>query len=188
MALASISLPTFDAVKRSILHKFPETTKVGIKSGLLAYEEKNQPADPSTNPTQLKVVYGVVTMSDVLNGVVSVKDGFSFARNLVIQLRTKLNLARATEIRRLEGTGKSVYNPRWREPVRVHTNRPSCLVWTNFASMVIINTRALYGHPRRLSGGHGDHQSQRQYHTGTFDPGGVPGERLQETVHVGQIL
>ena len=78
VALASISLPTFDAVKRSILHKFPETTKVGFKSGLLAYEEKNQPADPSTNPTQLKVVYGVVTMSDVLNGLVPVKDGFSF--------------------------------------------------------------------------------------------------------------
>ena len=105
----------FDAVKRSILHKFPETTKVGFKSGLLAYEEKNQPADPSTNPTQLKVVYSVVTMSDVLNGVVPVKDGFSFARNLVIQLHTKLNLARATDIRRLEGTGKSVYNPRWRD-------------------------------------------------------------------------
>ena len=105
----------FDAVKRSFLHKFPETTKVGFKSGLLAYEEKNQPADPTTNPTQLKVVYGVVTMSDVLNGVVPVKDGFSFARNLVIQLHTKLNLARATEIRRLEGTGKSVYNPRWRD-------------------------------------------------------------------------
>ena len=100
----------FDAVKRSILHKFPETTKVGFKSGLLAYEEKNQPADHSTNPTQLKVVYSVVTMSDVLNGVVPVKDGFSFARNLVIQLHTKLNLARATDIRRLEGTGKSVYN------------------------------------------------------------------------------
>ena len=95
VALASISLPTFDAVKRSILHKFPETTKVGFKSGLLAYEEKNQPADPTTNPTQLKVV----TMSDVLNGVVPVKDGFSFARNLVIQLHTNLNLARATEIR-----------------------------------------------------------------------------------------
>ena len=115
VALASISLPTFAAVKRSILHKFLETTKVGFKSGLLAYQEKNQPADPSTNPTQLKVVYGVVTMSDVLNGVVPVKDGFSFARNLVIQLHTKLNLARATEIRRLEGTGKSVYNPRWRD-------------------------------------------------------------------------
>ena len=116
VALASISLPTFDAVKRSILHKFPETTKVGFKSGLLAYEEKDQPADSSTNPTQLKAtVYGVVTMSDVLNGVVPVKDGFSFARNLVIQLHTKLNLARATEIRRLEGTGKSVYNPRWRD-------------------------------------------------------------------------
>ena len=114
VALASISLPTFDAVKQSILHKFPETTKVGFKSGLLAYEEKDQPADSSTNPTQLKVVYGVVTMSDVLNGVVPVKDGFSFARNLVIQLDTKMNLARATEIRRLEGTGKSVYNPRWR--------------------------------------------------------------------------
>ena len=114
VALASISLPTFDAVKRSILHKFAETTKVGFKSGLLAYEEKNQPADPTTNPTELKVVYGVVTMSDVLNGVVPVKDGFSFTRNLVIQLHTKLNLARATEIRRLEGTGRSVYNPRWR--------------------------------------------------------------------------
>ena len=104
VALASILLPTLP-VKRSILHKFPETTKVGFKSGLLAYEEKNQPADPTTNPTQLKVVYGVVTMSDVLNGVVPVKDGFSFARNLVIQLHTKLNLARATEIGRLEGTG-----------------------------------------------------------------------------------
>ena len=54
-------------------------------------------------------------MSDVLNGVVLVKDGFSFARNLIIQLHTKLNLARATEIRRLKGTGKSVYNPRWRD-------------------------------------------------------------------------
>ena len=114
VALASISLPTFKAVRRSILHKFPETTKVGFKSGLLAYEEKDQPADSSTNPTQLKAVYGVVTMSDVLNGVVPVKDGFSFARNLVIQLHTKLNLARATEIERIEGTGKGVYNPRWR--------------------------------------------------------------------------
>ena len=47
VALASISLPTFDAVKRSILHKFPETTKVGFKSGLLAYEEKsNRPIRP----------------------------------------------------------------------------------------------------------------------------------------------
>ena len=45
VALASISLPTFDTVKRSILHKFPENTKVGFKSGLLAYEEKNQPPD-----------------------------------------------------------------------------------------------------------------------------------------------
>ena len=36
VALASISLPTFDAVRRGILHKFPETTKVGFKSGLLA--------------------------------------------------------------------------------------------------------------------------------------------------------
>ena len=113
VALASISLPTFDAVKRSILHKFPETTKVGFKSGLLAYEEKDQPA---THPTQLKVVYGVVTLSAVLNGVVPVKDGFSFARNLVIQWHTKLNLARMTEIRRLQGTGNSVYNPRWRDP------------------------------------------------------------------------
>ena len=79
------------------------------------YVEKDKPADSSTNPTQLKGVYGVVTMSDVLNGVVPVKDGFSFARNLVIQLHTKLNLARMTEIRRLQGTGKSVYNPRWRD-------------------------------------------------------------------------
>ena len=55
-------------------------------------------------------------MSDVLNVVVPVKDGFSFARNLVIQLHTKLNLARMTEIRRLQGTGKSVYNLRWRHP------------------------------------------------------------------------
>ena len=96
VALASISLPTFDAARRSILHKFPDTTKVGFKSGLLAYEEKNQPADPSSNPTKLAAVYGVVTMADVLNGVVPVKDGFSFARNLVIQLHTKLNLARQT--------------------------------------------------------------------------------------------
>ena len=116
VALASISTPTFDAVRRSILHKFPEATKVGFKSGLLAYEEKDQPADSSTNPTKLAIVCGVVTMSDVLNGVVPVKDGFSFARNLVIQLHTKLNLARMTEIRRLQGTGKSVYNPRWRDP------------------------------------------------------------------------
>ena len=54
-------------------------------------------------------------MSDVLNGVVPVKDGFSFARNLVIQLNTKLNLARMTEIRRLQGTGRSVHNPKWRD-------------------------------------------------------------------------
>ena len=107
---------TFDAVTRSILQKFPATTEVGFKSGLLAYEEKNQPADPSSNPTKLVVVYGVVTMSDVLNGVVPVKDGFSFARNLVIQLLTKLNLARQTEVRKIQGTGKSVYNPRWRDP------------------------------------------------------------------------
>ena len=91
VALASISLPTFDAVKRSILHMFPEMIKVRFKSGLLAYEEKDQPADTTTNLTQLKVVYGVVTMSDVLNRVVPIKDGFSFARNLVIQLHTKLN-------------------------------------------------------------------------------------------------
>ena len=56
-----------------------------------------------------------MTMSDVLNGVVPVMDGCYFARNLVIQLHTKLNFARATEIQRLEGTGKSVYNPRWRD-------------------------------------------------------------------------
>ena len=44
VALASILLPTFDAVKRSILHKFPETTKVGFKSGLLATRRKtNRP-------------------------------------------------------------------------------------------------------------------------------------------------
>ena len=54
VASASISLPTFDAVKRSILQKFPSTTKVGFKSGLLAYEEKNQPANPSSNPTQIR--------------------------------------------------------------------------------------------------------------------------------------
>ena len=89
--------------------------KSGSKVVCWRTREKNQPADPSTNPTQLRTVYGVVTMSDVLNGVVPVKDGFSFARNLVIQLHTKLNLARATEIRRLQGTGKSVYNPRWRD-------------------------------------------------------------------------
>ena len=111
-----MSLVTFDAVRRSILHKFAETTKVGFKSGLLAYEEKDQLADTSTNLTQLKVVYGVVTMADVLNGEVPVKDGFSSARNLVIQFHNKLNLARMTEIRRLQGTGKSVYNPRWRDP------------------------------------------------------------------------
>ena len=63
-------------------------------------------------------------MSDVLNGVVPVKDGFSFARNLVIQLHTKLNLARATEIRRLEGTGKSVYNPRWRDTSKSAYEQP----------------------------------------------------------------
>ena len=34
---------------------------------------------------------------------------------MVIQLHIKLNLARATEIRRLESTDKSVYNPRWRD-------------------------------------------------------------------------
>ena len=61
-------------------------------------------------------MYGVVTMADVLNGVVPVKDGFSFALNLVIQLHTKLNLARQTEVRRIQGTGKSAYNPRWRDP------------------------------------------------------------------------
>ena len=61
-------------------------------------------------------MYGVVTMADVLNGVVPVKDGFSFALNLVIQLHTKLNLARQTEVRRLQDTGKGVYNPRWRDP------------------------------------------------------------------------
>ena len=55
-------------------------------------------------------------MADVLNGVVPVKDGFSFARNFVIQLHTKLNLARMTEIRRIQDTGKSVFNPRWRDP------------------------------------------------------------------------
>ena len=145
VALASISLPTFDAVRRSILHKFPETTKVGFKSGLLAYEEKDQPADTSTNPTQLKVVYGVVTISDVLNGVVPFKEGFSFARNLVIQLHTKLNLARMTEIRRLQGTGKSVYNPRWRDPNGNKAYEQTIvfgLAWTKSSSMVIFNTRA----------------------------------------------
>ena len=95
--------------------RVPGNAQSGFKSGLLAYEEKDQQADPTTNPTQLKVVYVVVTMSDVLNGVVPVKDGFSFARNLVIQLHTKLNLARATEIRQIEGTGKSVYKSRWRD-------------------------------------------------------------------------
>ena len=53
---------------------------------------------------------------DVLNGVVPVKDGFSFARNLVIQLHTKLNLARQTEIQRIKDSGKGVYNPRWIDP------------------------------------------------------------------------
>ena len=94
----------------------PGNDQSWVQKWSVGYEEKDQPADTSTNPTQLKVVYGVVTMSDVLNGVVPVKDGFSFTRNLVIQLHTKLNLAPTNEIRRLQGTGKSVYNPRWRDP------------------------------------------------------------------------
>ena len=116
VALASISLPTFDAVRRSILHKFPEKTKIGFKSGLMAYEETEQPADPTTNPTKVVTIHGIVTIEDVVNGVVPVKDGYSFARNLVIQLHTKLNLARQTEVRKIISSGKSVYNPRWRHP------------------------------------------------------------------------
>ena len=46
----------------------------------MAYEEKNQPADTSSNPTKVAVVYRVVTMADVLNEVFPVKDRFSFAR------------------------------------------------------------------------------------------------------------
>lgn len=93
MALASILLLIFDAVKRSILHKFQAKTKVGFKSGLMAYEEKDAPADRTTNPTKVVTIYGIVTMEDVVNGMMPVKDGYSFARNLVIQLHTKLNLA-----------------------------------------------------------------------------------------------
>ena len=99
---------------RQAKHKFPSMTKVKFKSGLLVCEGKDQPVDASTNPTKLQVVYGVVTMADVLNGVVPVKDGFS-AGNLVIQLHTKLNLARQTEVRRILATGKGVYNPKWRD-------------------------------------------------------------------------
>ena len=105
VALASISLPTFDAVKRSILHKFPAKTKVGLKIGLLAYEEKDAPADATTNPTKVVTIYGIVIMEDLVNGVVPVKDGY-----------IKLNLARQNKFRRLLGNSKTVFNPRWRHP------------------------------------------------------------------------
>ena len=113
VALASISLPTFDAIKRSILHKFPAKTKVGIKSGWLAYEENDAPADATTNPTKVVAVQGVVTMDEVVNGVVPVKDGYLFVQNVVVQLHTQLNLARQTKITSIISGGKTVFNPRW---------------------------------------------------------------------------
>ena len=91
VALASISYPTFEAVKRSILHKFPAKTKVGIQSGLVAYEEKDTPADTTTNPTKVVAVQGVVTMEEVVDGVAPVKDGYSFVQNLITLLHTQLN-------------------------------------------------------------------------------------------------
>lgn len=93
VALASISFPTFDAVKRNILKKFPKTTKVAFKSGMFHYHEKNQRFDQTTNPHQVAVVRGVVTMDDLVDGTVPVTDGYSFARNLVVQLHDQLNLA-----------------------------------------------------------------------------------------------
>ena len=123
-------------------------------------------------------MYGEVTMSDVLNGVVPVKDGFSFARNLVIQLHTKLNLARATEIRRLEGTGKSVSTIRDEEtPIRMRTNRPSCSVWTKFAKNGHFQHQSIFtAIHEELAVAMGIIKAKGDYHTGTFDPGGVPGE------------
>ena len=112
VALASISLPTLGAVPGRILHKFPPTTKVAILSGLLAYEEKDAPPDPTTNPTRVRAVQGVVTMDQVMKG--DVQDGVSFVRNLVIQMQQQLNVARQTKIASLKAGGTDVYNARWR--------------------------------------------------------------------------
>ena len=76
VALACISIPTFGAVKRSIVYKFPGATKVGFKSGLLAYEEKDQPADTSTNPTKLAVVYGCLEWGGARQGRVLLRAKF----------------------------------------------------------------------------------------------------------------
>ena len=121
VALASISLPTMDAVRRSILHKFPAKTKVGFKSGLLAYMEKDAPVDTTTNPLRVVTVQEIVTMEDVVNGVLPVKDRYSFARNLVVQLHTKLNLARQTEMQKIISGGKTVFNSRWRHTANSKT-------------------------------------------------------------------
>ena len=48
-------------------------------------------------------------MADVLNGVVPVKDGFSFARNLVIQLHTEFSTTPS-------GHGQGGVQPIWRDP------------------------------------------------------------------------
>ena len=113
VALASISLPTVDAVKRNILKKFPKTTKVAFKSGMFHYREKKQPFNPTTNPHRVAVVRGVVTMADLVDGTVPVTNGYSFVQNLVIQLHNQLNLARQRKIDELKAVGTSVYYPEW---------------------------------------------------------------------------
>lgn len=80
---------------------------------MLAYEENDAPADATTNPTKVVAVQGVVTMDEVVNGVVPVKDGYLFVQNLVVQLHTQLNLARHTKITSIISGGKTVFNPRW---------------------------------------------------------------------------
>ena len=112
VALASISLPTMEAVQRNILKKFPGPTKVGFQSGLLAYEEKDALPNRTTNPTKVVAVQGMVTMDQVMKG--GVKDDYSFVCNLVVQMQMRLNVARQTKIQALKRGGKSVFNPRWR--------------------------------------------------------------------------
>ena len=109
----------FEPIIRRELFLTPVKTKVGIQSGLVAYEEKDAPADATTNPTKVVAVQGVVTMEEVIESIVPIKDGYSFVRNLVTQLHNQLNLARQTKITSLVSGGKMVYNPRWQ-----HTGTP----------------------------------------------------------------
>ena len=54
--------------------------------------------------------------------------------------------------------------------------------------MVIINTRASLRPSTKSWRWPWGSSKPKRYHTRTFDTGGVPGEGLQETGHVGQIL